>query len=52
MRIIKKGFTKIIVKPNDFAGKLSSDLIEVSKDLHFAVRYDPEWVESQLKKRR
>lgn len=46
----KKGFYKDIIKPNDFAGKLSSDLIEVSKDLHFAVRYDPEWVESQLKK--
>ena len=46
----KKGLYKDIIKPNDFAGKLSSDLIEVSKDLHFAVRYDPEWVESQLKK--
>ncbi|QDW21420.1 S41 family peptidase [Flavobacterium sp. KBS0721] len=46
----KKGLYKDMIKPNDFAGKLSSDLIEVSKDLHFAVRYDPEWVESQLKK--
>ena len=46
----KKGLYKDITKPNDFAGKLSSDLIEVSKDLHFAVRYDPEWVESHLKK--
>jgi len=46
----KKGLYKDIIKPNDFAGKLSSDLIEVSKDLHFAVRYDPEWVESHLKK--
>jgi len=46
----KKGLYKDMIKPNDFAGKLSSDLIEVSKDLHFAVRYDPEWVESHLKK--
>jgi hypothetical protein len=46
----KKGLYKDILKPNEFASKLSSDLIEVSKDLHFAVQYDPEWVESQLKK--
>jgi hypothetical protein len=46
----KKGLYKDILKPNEFASKLSSDLIEVSKDLHFAVLYDPEWVESKLKK--
>ncbi|MFH6995423.1 S41 family peptidase [Flavobacterium sp. FlaQc-48] len=46
----KKGLYKDIVKPNEFAGKLSSDLIEVSKDLHFRVMYDPEWTENQLKK--
>lgn len=46
----KKGLYKDLVKPNDFAGKLSSDLVEASKDLHFAVRYDPEWTKDQLKK--
>lgn len=46
----KKGLYKDIVKPNEFGSKLSADLIEVSKDLHFGVRYDPEWTEDQLKK--
>ncbi|MFH7002016.1 S41 family peptidase [Flavobacterium bizetiae] len=46
----KKGLYKDIVKPNEFGSKLSADLIEVSKDLHFSVRYDPEWTENQLKK--
>jgi hypothetical protein len=46
----KKGLYKDIVKPNEFARKLSADLIEVSKDLHFSVMYDPEWSENQLKK--
>jgi hypothetical protein len=46
----KKGLYKDIVKPNEFASKLSADLVEVSKDLHFGVRYDPQWTEDQLKK--
>ncbi|WP_428229378.1 S41 family peptidase [Flavobacterium sp.] len=46
----KKGLYKNIIKPNEFASKLSADLIEVSKDLHFGVRYDPEWTENQRKK--
>lgn len=46
----KKGLYKDIVMPNEFANKLSADLIEVSKDLHFSVGYDPEWTENQLKK--
>ncbi|OXG04427.1 peptidase S41-like protein [Flavobacterium araucananum] len=46
----KKGSYKDVVKPNEFAGKLTTDLIEVSKDLHFGVRYDPEWTEDQQKK--
>ncbi|KQB37053.1 S41 family peptidase [Flavobacterium aquidurense] len=46
----KKGLYKDVVKPNEFASKLSADLIEVSKDLHFSVIYDPEWSENQLKK--
>jgi hypothetical protein len=39
----KKGSYKNISKPKEFASKLSADLIDVSKDLHFSVRYDPEW---------
>jgi hypothetical protein len=46
----KKGLYKNIIKPNEFASKLSADLVEVSKDLHFALRYDPEWTEDQRKK--
>ncbi|MGE6356199.1 S41 family peptidase [Flavobacterium sp. NPDC079362] len=46
----KKGVYRDIVKPNEFAGKLSSDLIEASKDLHFGVVYDPEWTENHLRK--
>lgn len=46
----KKGLYKDISKPNEFAGKLSTDLVDVSKDLHFSVRYDPEWSKDQLKK--
>src|SRR4051812_43753361 len=37
----KKGSYKNISKPNEFASKLSSDLIDVSKDLHFSVMYNP-----------
>ncbi|MEP6805127.1 MAG: S41 family peptidase [Flavobacterium sp.] len=39
----KKGSYKNISKPKEFASKLSADLIDVSKDLHFSVRYDPDW---------
>lgn len=46
----KKGLYKNMVTPNEFANKLSADLIEVSKDLHFSVGYNPEWTEDQLKK--
>lgn len=46
----KKGIYKNILTPNEFASKLTADIIEVSKDLHFAVRYNPEWVDDQLKK--
>lgn len=45
----KKGIYKNILLPNEFASKLSADLIEASKDLHFRVMYDPEWAESQQK---
>jgi hypothetical protein len=39
----KKGSYKNISKPNEFASKLSADIIDVSKDLHFSVMYNPEW---------
>lgn len=35
--------------PNEFASKLTADLIEVSKDLHFSVIYSPQWVDDQQK---
>ncbi|MBO9585059.1 MAG: S41 family peptidase [Flavobacterium sp.] len=46
---LKKGIYKNILLPNEFASKLSADLIEASKDLHFRVMYEPTWVESQQK---
>lgn len=46
---LKKGIYKNILLPNEFASKLSADLIEASKDLHFRVMYDPAWAESQQK---
>lgn len=45
----KKGAYKNILVPNEFASKLSSDLIEASKDLHFRVMYEPSWTEDQQK---
>ena len=46
----KKGLYKDILNSNEFANRLSADLIEVSKDLHFRVMYDPEWSQNQQKK--
>ncbi len=45
----KKGKYKDILVPNEFASKLSTDLIDASKDLHFRVMYDPAWAEDQQK---
>ncbi len=45
---LKKGIYKNILNPNEFANKLTTDLIEISKDLHFNVSYDKDWVENQL----
>lgn len=44
---LKKGLYKNILTPNEFALKLSTDLVNASKDLHFRVMYDPSWTESQ-----
>ncbi len=46
----KKGTYKDISNSNDFANKLSTDLVDFSKDLHFRVVYDPEWTENQKNK--
>jgi len=46
----KKGNYTTINTPNDYASKMTSDLIEISKDLHFRVMFDPEWAENYLKK--
>ncbi|MCV9928702.1 S41 family peptidase [Flavobacterium sp. LS1R49] len=45
----KKGNYKNILNPNEFALKLTTGLLDVSKDLHFRVMYDPQWSDSQLK---
>jgi hypothetical protein len=45
----KKGIYRNISNPNQFASKLTTDLIEISKDLHFSVMYDQQWVNDQQK---
>ncbi|WP_166921063.1 S41 family peptidase [Flavobacterium poyangense] len=45
----KKGLYKNALNPTEFALKLNTDLLEISKDLHFRVMYDPQWTESQQK---
>jgi hypothetical protein len=45
----KKGIYKNISNANQYASKLTTDLIEISKDLHFNVMYDPQWVNDQQK---
>jgi hypothetical protein len=45
----KKGIYKDISNANQYASKLTTDLIEISKDLHFNVMYDPQWVNDQQK---
>lgn len=45
----KKGNYKNISNPNQFASKLTTELIEISKDLHFSVMYDPQWTNDQQK---
>jgi hypothetical protein len=45
----KKGIYKNISNPNQFASKLTTELIEISKDLHFSVMYDPQWTNDQQK---
>ncbi|MGY0035418.1 S41 family peptidase [Pedobacter sp. NJ-S-72] len=45
----KKGIYKNISIPNEFASKLTTDLLEISKDLHFNVIYDKQWVDNQQK---
>ena len=44
----KKGNYKNSSNPTEFASKLTADLIEKSKDLHFSVLYNPQWVNDQL----
>ena len=46
----KKGIYKDILNSNDFANKITTDLVDFSKDLHFRVVYDPEWTENQKNK--
>lgn len=45
----KKGKYKNASSPNELASLLTTDLLDISKDLHFSVMYDPQWVEDQLK---
>lgn len=35
--------------PNEFASMLTTDLIDISKDLHFSVLYNQQWVDDQQK---
>ena len=44
----KKGNYKNISNPNQFASAITTDLLDISKDLHFSVLYDEQWVNDQL----
>lgn len=44
-----KGNYKNISNPHQYASALTTDLLEISKDLHFNVMYDEQWVNDQLK---
>lgn len=46
---LKKGNYKKSNNPNDFASMLTTDLIDISKDLHFSVMHNQQWVDDQLK---
>lgn len=45
----KKGMYDTITDPNEFAGRLTDDLIAVSNDKHFHLVYDPAWVADSKK---
>jgi hypothetical protein len=45
----KKGKYKNASSPNELASLLTTDLLDISKDLHFSVMYDSQWVDDQLK---
>lgn len=45
----KKGIYKNILNPNEFASRLTTDLLDISKDLHFRVMYDPQWSDDRKK---
>ncbi len=44
-----KGNYKNILNPKQYASALTTDLLGISKDLHFNVMYDEQWVNDQLK---
>lgn len=45
----KTGKYKNSSNPNEFASLLTADLLEISKDLHFSVIYNQQWVDDQVK---
>jgi Peptidase family S41/N-terminal domain of Peptidase_S41 in eukaryotic IRBP len=45
----KKGNYKNISNSNQFASALTTDLLDISKDLHFSVNYNQQWVNDKLK---
>lgn len=45
----KKGKYSKSSNPKEFASMLTTDIVDISKDLHFNVIYDPQWINDQLK---
>ena len=45
----KIGQYKNISNANEYASALTTDIIDISKDLHFSVMYDEQWVNDKLK---
>jgi hypothetical protein len=46
---LENGVYKSINEPNEFASRLTTDLYAVSKDLHFRVVFDSQWVSETRK---
>ena len=47
-RKYKQGDYKEIVNRDEFASKLTEDIVSISKDLHFYIAYEPDWVKDKI----
>lgn len=43
----KSGKYKSIIKPEEFATKISEDLSAINRDEHLSIRYNPDWIKNE-----